>query len=119
MITFERENNKFNFRVSGIAIHNNRLLLHTTLTDDFWNLPGGRVEFNESTDQTIIREFKARTDEEFLRIEEGGKLIFKWFPLEKLDQLHVYPDILKTELLNLKDKNQIKHYINNEYQSSS
>ncbi|WP_422657603.1 NUDIX hydrolase [Paenibacillus sp. EC2-1] len=163
MITFERENNKFNFRVAGIAIQNNRVLLHTTQTDDFWNLPGGRVEFNESTDQTIVREFKeeldidvrikelffvnedffeydgkryheigfyylidlpeghelTRTDEEFLGIEEGGKLIFKWFPLEQLDQLHVYPDILKTELFNLKDKNQIKHYINDEYQINS
>lgn len=62
MITFERDHNKFNFRVAGIAIHNNRILLHTTEKDDFWNLPGGRVEFNESTDQTIIREIKEELD---------------------------------------------------------
>ncbi|WMT39693.1 NUDIX hydrolase [Paenibacillus sp. D2_2] len=155
MITFERNNNKFNFRVAGIAIHNNRILLHTTLTDDFWNLPGGRVEFNESTDRTIIREIKeeldidARTkellfvredffeyddkqyheigfyylidfpeghevitkDDEFVGTEEGSKLIFKWFPLDQLKDINVYPEILKTELLRLSEKNQIQHYI--------
>jgi len=158
MITFERNNNKFNFRVAGIAIHNNRILLHTTLTDDFWNLPGGRVEFNESTDRTIIREMKEelnievqtkellfvredffkyddkqyheigfyylidfpegheviKKDDEFVGIEEGGKLIFKWFPLEQLKGLNVYPEILKTELLKLNEKNQIQHYINHQ-----
>lgn len=58
MITFEKNNHKFNFRVAGILIHNGRLLLHTTRTDDFWNLPGGRVEFNESTEQALIRELQ-------------------------------------------------------------
>lgn len=155
MITFEEMNNKFNFRVAGIAIHNNRILLHTTLTDDFWNLPGGRVEFNESTDRTIIREIKEELDievqtkellfvredffeyddkqyheigfyysidlpewhevtqknDEFYGIEEGSKLIFKWFPLDQLKDLNVYPEILKTELLKLSEKNQIQHYI--------
>lgn len=155
MITFEENHNKFNFRVAGIAIHNNRILLHTTLTDDFWNLPGGRVEFNESTDRTIIREIKEELDievqtkellfvredffeyddkqyheigfyysidlpewhevtqenDEFYGNEEGSKIIFKWFPLDQLKDLNVYPEILKTELLKLSEKNQIQHYI--------
>lgn len=156
MITFERANNKFNFRVAGIAIHENRILLHTTVKDDFWTLPGGRVEFNESTDQAIIREMKeeldieVRTDkllfvnedffeyegkkyheigfyylvlfppgheitrikDEFYGIEDNGRLIFKWFPIDQLKDLNVFPEILKSGLLELKAKNQIQHFVN-------
>ncbi|WP_211748635.1 NUDIX hydrolase [Paenibacillus sp. Marseille-Q4541] len=56
-ITFEKNDIKFNFRVAGIAVDRGRVLLHTTADDDFWNLPGGRVEFNEATEDTLIREF--------------------------------------------------------------
>jgi len=155
MITFERDHNKFNFRVAGIAIHNNRILLHTTEKDDFWNLPGGRVEFNESTDQTIIREIKEELDievqinkllfvnedffdyenkhyheigfyylidfpdgheviekeGEFKGIEDNGRLIFRWFSLDELKDMNVYPEILKTELIKLKDQDKIQHFI--------
>ncbi|RCW45445.1 NUDIX hydrolase [Paenibacillus prosopidis] len=158
MITFEKENNKFNFRVAGIAIHDNRILLHTTLKDDFWNLPGGRVEFNESTDLTILREIKEeldievrieellfvnedffeydgkkyheicfyylitfplgheiiRIDDEFYGIEDEGRLIFKWFLIDQLIELNVYPEILRTELLKLKANNQIHHFVNHQ-----
>lgn len=155
MITFERNHNKFNFRVAGIAIHNNRILLHTTEKDDFWNLPGGRVEFNESTDQTIKREIKEELDieiqmskllfvnedffeyedkryheigfyylidfqdgheiltkdGEFKGIEDNGRLIFKWFSLDELKDLNVYPEMLKTDLMKLKDQDKIQHFI--------
>lgn len=155
MITFERDHNKFNFRVAGIAIYNHRILLHTTAKDDFWNLPGGRVEFNESTDQTIKREMKEeldievqvrkllfvnenfftyedkhyheigfyyvidfpdgheiiKKDGEFTGIEDNGKLIFRWFTLDELEGLNVFPEILRTELIKLKEQNMIQHYI--------
>lgn len=58
MITFERENSQFNFRVAGLLFHNGRLLLHTTKQDNFWNLPGGRVEFHESSEQALVREMQ-------------------------------------------------------------
>ncbi len=32
------------------------MLVHRNVKDDFWALPGGRVEFFENTDQTLIRE---------------------------------------------------------------
>ncbi|MGD0032945.1 hypothetical protein SLT67_16395 [Paenibacillus illinoisensis] len=43
-ISYERNNSKFNFRVAGIVMDVGRVLLHKTEQDDFWNLPGGRVE---------------------------------------------------------------------------
>ncbi|ANF97834.1 NUDIX hydrolase [Paenibacillus bovis] len=156
MITFKKGNNKFNFRVAGIAIQDNRVLLHTTVKDDFWNLPGGRVEFNESTEQAILREIKEELDvevgspkllfinedffeydsmqfheigfyylvsfpegheittyeDEFSGIEDEGRLIFKWFPVDELQDLEVYPEVLRSELLQLTNSNHIQHFVN-------
>ena len=39
-ISYERNNNKFNFRVAGIVMDAGRVLLHKAEQDDFWNLPG-------------------------------------------------------------------------------
>lgn len=58
MLTFERNHNKFNFRVAGIAIHNGKILLQSTPIHDYWVMPGGRVEFHESTDAALVREMK-------------------------------------------------------------
>ena len=64
MITFDRGNECFNFRVAGIAIENNRVLLHTTEKDDFWSFPGGRAEIGETFADTLIREMKEELNEE-------------------------------------------------------
>lgn len=55
-ISYERNNSKFNFRVAGIVMDAGRVLLHKAEQDDFWNLPGGRVEMNEATEAAIVRE---------------------------------------------------------------
>jgi len=157
MITFERDNIKFNFRVAGILIHHDRVLLHTTLKDNFWSLPGGRAELNEDTGQTIVREFKEeldldvridrlgfiredffeyegkqyheigfyyfistmRVDEHITNIsgnfngkEDDGRLIFRWFPIESLKDVHVYPENLRSDLVELMKGNGLKHFIN-------
>lgn len=156
MITFTEGQNKFNFRVAGIAVHLHRILLHTTLQDDFWNLPGGRVEFQESTDQALIREIREELgidiqldkllyvnedffeyarmkyheigfyytfsfpegheildrEGEFPGIEDGGRLIFKWFTIEELQGLSVYPVELKTDIMSVIDGSaDLKHRI--------
>ncbi|MCL2576777.1 MAG: NUDIX hydrolase [Defluviitaleaceae bacterium] len=58
MIFFKVNNGKFNFRVAGLIFHDNRILIHRLKRDDFFALPGGRVEFMENTEQTLIREMK-------------------------------------------------------------
>jgi len=55
-ISYLQDNSRFNFRVAGIVMDADRVLLHQTKQDDFWNLPGGRVEMNESTGDAIRRE---------------------------------------------------------------
>lgn len=64
MICFDRGKNRFNFRVVGVAIHDDKILLHKTAEDDFWALPGGRNEFLEFTQDTLIREMQEELGEE-------------------------------------------------------
>jgi ADP-ribose pyrophosphatase YjhB (NUDIX family) len=56
MIRFEEENNCFNYRVVGIAVHQDSVLLHQAEGDSFWAFPGGRGEFGETAEQTLKRE---------------------------------------------------------------
>lgn len=59
------ENALFNFRVAGVAVQNGKLLLHKTPTDNFWSLPGGRVDLFEFSRETLLREM----------LEEIGKTV--------------------------------------------
>jgi len=58
MITFERGNVRFNYRVVGIAFDGGRVLLHRAERDDFWALPGGRGELLEPAEETLMREMQ-------------------------------------------------------------
>jgi ADP-ribose pyrophosphatase YjhB (NUDIX family) len=58
MLMFAREDRTFLFRTVGIMIHDGKVLLHRAATDDFWSLPGGRVEFLERAETAIVREMQ-------------------------------------------------------------
>jgi ADP-ribose pyrophosphatase YjhB (NUDIX family) len=58
MIRFEEGNNCFNYRVVGVAVHENHVLLHQEEGEDFWTFPGGRAEFGEPAEQTLKREMR-------------------------------------------------------------
>lgn len=58
MIRFDEGNNRFNYRVVGIAVHENSVLLHKGEDEDFWTFPGGRAEFGEPAEQTLKREMR-------------------------------------------------------------
>lgn len=70
MITFTKGDRRFNFRVAGIAIANNQVLLHRLDTDDFWTFPGGRVELGETSQEALVRELKEElnADVEIVRL---------------------------------------------------
>jgi 8-oxo-dGTP pyrophosphatase MutT (NUDIX family) len=59
MIDFTTSNNiRFNFRVAGVALQNDRVLLHRTDDEAHWILPGGRVEAGETSSQALRREMR-------------------------------------------------------------
>lgn len=146
MICFDRGNKRFNFRIAGVVIHNNKILFHRTEKDSFWALPGGRNEFIEFSQDTLIREMKEEIGEkieirrllwvvenffefdnknyhelsfcylmkfendsnvlykeEFNGKEEDMRLIFRWFDINELDSIEVYPTFIKKKILNLSE----------------
>ena len=58
MITFEEGERRFDYRVAGIAINDNWVLLHKMERDDFWSLPGGRVKLLEPSKDALKREMQ-------------------------------------------------------------
>jgi len=58
MIKFERGDNCFQYRVVGVVVHGNSVLLHQAEGEDFWVFPGGRAEFGEPAEQTLRREIR-------------------------------------------------------------
>ena len=56
-------NKKIYFAVKGLVIDENRfLILHKSdSTNGWWELPGGRMEFGETAEQTLTREVKEET----------------------------------------------------------
>ena len=64
-ISFDFENNKLNIRAAALIFHNNKLLVHKNVHDDYYALLGGRVKIGEDSQTTIRREI----------LEELGKEI--------------------------------------------
>jgi ADP-ribose pyrophosphatase YjhB (NUDIX family) len=58
MIRLEEGDNCFNYRIVGVGVHENSVLLHQEEGEDFWALPGGRAEFGETAEQTLKREMR-------------------------------------------------------------
>jgi 8-oxo-dGTP pyrophosphatase MutT (NUDIX family) len=61
VITFDCGGTWFNFRAVAVVYdgpERRRVLLHTGGGDDFWSLPGGRVEPNEAAADAVVRELR-------------------------------------------------------------
>ena len=57
MISFRVESFRFHYRAAAVVLDDGRLLLHRLQGDEFWALPGGRVNAGESAADAITREF--------------------------------------------------------------
>jgi 8-oxo-dGTP pyrophosphatase MutT (NUDIX family) len=53
---------KFNPRAAAVALHQGRVLLNRNEPDDFWSLPGGRLEAGESSADALRREMAEELD---------------------------------------------------------
>jgi ADP-ribose pyrophosphatase YjhB (NUDIX family) len=154
MISFKLDNVRFNFRVAGVAINNGEVLLHRSIHEDFWALPGGRCNLWESSKEALKREMKEELGvdikinriiyfvenffqhenvnhhelslysliqfpkvlyykESFKGKEKNFELIFKWFDINKLQNVELYPTFLRTKLGDIKPyPEHIIHYDN-------
>jgi len=50
--------NCFNYRIAGVAVNGDHVLLHRAEDEQFWMFPGGRAEFGETADETLRREMR-------------------------------------------------------------
>ena len=57
-ILFKTEDWVFSYRVAGICLQNGKVLLQKPTNDSAHAFPGGHVEFGETNEETLIREFK-------------------------------------------------------------
>ena len=55
-ITFNQENQKFNYRVCAMIISGNRILAMHDERSPYFYLPGGRVKMGETAEQAVVRE---------------------------------------------------------------
>lgn len=85
-------------RVAGILIENNKILLieHKKNDKKYWLIPGGGVDWGESTNEALVREYKEETNldieiEKFLFISEAiapdkeKHIINLYFKIKKID----------------------------------
>lgn len=71
-VNFEKNNIVFNYRVGVLIRNNNKILVEKNKDFDYYLLPGGRCEFNESSIDTAIREMKEETGYETSYIKSIG-----------------------------------------------
>ncbi|GCD09375.1 NUDIX domain-containing protein [Clostridium tagluense] len=57
-ISFKTDEGRFNYRVAGIIIHDNKLLIMEDEHSPYYYIPGGQVAMNELSEDAIIKEIR-------------------------------------------------------------
>ncbi len=101
-IIFKMENFVFSYRIAGILIRDGKILLQKPLQDDGYSFPGGHVSFGETSDKTLVREFKEEigADIKVGRLVMIGENFFPW-GRKTCQQICLY------YLVSLRDETQI------------
>lgn len=62
MISFDTTSHRFNLRAVAVIKTQDHVLLHKLDGDDYWSLPGGRVEAGEDAATAVAREMREELD---------------------------------------------------------
>ena len=84
MIRLQAATGSFNYRIVGVAVRGDEVLLHRAVTDDFWALPGGRAELREPAEATLRREMREELDVE-VRVERLLWVVENFFTFRGVD----------------------------------
>lgn len=71
MISFDADTHRFHLRAVAIVVRGDEVLLHRAEGDDFWALPGGRVESGEEASTAVVRELQ----QELGLVVQPGRLV--------------------------------------------
>ncbi|WP_109483693.1 NUDIX domain-containing protein [Paraburkholderia sp. C35] len=71
MLSFDTDGYRFNLRAVAVITTADHVLLHRLEGDEYWSLPGGRVEAGEDAATTVAREMR---EELALSVEVGPLL---------------------------------------------
>ena len=79
-ILFKTDDYVFSYRVAGILIRDGKVLLQKPTNDTGYAFPGGHVEFGETNEDTLIREFKEEisADIKVKEIKWVAEIFFPW-----------------------------------------
>ncbi len=79
-ILFHTNDYLFSYRVAGICIKNDKILLQKPTNDTAFAFPGGHVTLGETNEQTLIREFREEIDADINvgDLKWVGELFFPW-----------------------------------------
>jgi ADP-ribose pyrophosphatase YjhB (NUDIX family) len=72
IVSFGSGGRTFNFRAAAVIVQDGRVLLHRADYEDFWSMPGGRVEMLEDSRAALRREMLEELGEEI----EIGRLLW-------------------------------------------
>ena len=95
----------FKFRVSGIVINNNKVLLVDMDDSGFLCLPGGYVELGETTEEACLREFNEEVKKKF-KVEKYCGVIENFFKNKYNRNIHeiaFYYLLIPIEKINTND----------------
>lgn len=100
MIVLDAGASRFQLRAGALIWSDRHILIHRGGADPFWSLPGGRVEFHETSAETLAREI----EEEIGRAAVIGPLRFvieNFFELDgrKAHEVGLYYEAVLTQRL--------------------
>ena len=99
------EEGRLKLRVSGIIIHDNKILIEV-YSDGVYFLPGGTINMNETSEDAIIRELKEEIDKDFI-IDSLVSICEEFYINHKDEKTHCINFYYKMKFKNIDDVNSI------------